>query len=197
VLDCLVRNTSMIFFYDQMRPHEWYNYRHAWNLNLSIPRRHFAVEQFDERLGPFFYEDLELAYRLQERHGLRVWYAPEAAALHDHRYTLEGYFAREHAMGRAVVHLWECNADCYRATYGGDLEEACLEFCRRFVESEGRRGAELFDRLQQMVTRRPDELAPTPLVRHELIRLIYDAHLPLKRLAFRRGLLEASGVPIA
>ena len=191
VFDRMIQNTSMIFFYDKMKPHTWYGFRHAWNLNLSLPRRYVETLRFDERLGPFFYEDLELAYRLEHEFGLRVWYAPEALLLHDHRYTLEQYLQRECAMGQVAPALWRCNPDCFRATYGADLDERYITYCRQFVANEGRREDELRSRLDRVVTRRPEELAASAAMQVELMELLYHAHLPLKRLAFRRGVLSA------
>jgi glycosyltransferase involved in cell wall biosynthesis len=191
IFDRMVQTTSMVFFYDQMKPHGWYGFRHAWNLNLSLARRFVETLRFDERLGPFFYEDLELAYRLEHQHGLRVWYASEALLLHDHRYTLDRYLEREFAMGQVVPGLWRCNPDCFRATYGADLDRAYIDYCRQFVRREGRHEAERRARLEQLVARRPAELTTSPGRQAELIRLLYDTHLPLKRLAFRRGLLSA------
>jgi GT2 family glycosyltransferase len=192
LFDRMIQTTSMVFFYDRMAPHEWYGFRHAWNLNLSIHRRHLEHRRFDERLGPFFYEDLELAYRLQEQEGLGVWYAPEAAARHDHRYTLDDYLDREFRMGQASVRLWTANPDCYRAIYHADLDDRWLEYCRRYVEIEGRYEDDRLDHLLRLSNRSPEDATPGAAIQSELVQVLYDAHLPLKRLAFRRGVLHAS-----
>ena len=193
VLDELIEATSMIFFYDQMQPHAWYNFRHAWNLNLSLPRGCLGTLRFDTRLGPFFYEDLELAYRLQTGLGLRVWYAPECLLLHDHRYSLAGYLERERRMGAAAVRLWQCNPDCFRATYRRDLDDEFVSYCRQFVEYEGAREDELLSGLRAVVEQPATTLPEDAQARAALLRVLYQAHLPLKRLAFRRGLLAACG----
>lgn len=190
VLDRLMQTTSMYFFYDQMQPHAWYNFRHAWTLNLSLPRRCLETHRFDERI-PFYFEDLELAFRLEQRHGMRVWYAPEALVVHDHRHTFEGYLRREANMGKFALRLWRCNPGCFRAIYGSDLDQAYLDYCRRFVETEGRRSDEMHAWLSQIVARRMDELGCSPEVQPAFIKSLYFAHLPLKRLAFRTGLLDA------
>jgi GT2 family glycosyltransferase len=191
VFDRMIQTTSMIFFYDNMKAHAWDNFRHAWNLNLSLPRHPVERLRFDERLGPFFYEDLELAFRLERQLGLRVWYAPQAVLLHDHRYTLDSYLAREFAMGQAALRLWRCNPDCFRAAYRADLDATYVGFCRQYVEREGAREAELEASLRAVVERPLAELGPRGELRRDLIRVLYHAHLPLKRLAFRRGLLSA------
>lgn len=192
VFDRMIQTTSMVFFYDQLRPHEWCNYRHAWNLNLSIPRAVLGDRRFDEALGPFFFEDLELAWRLEIESGVRVWYAPEAVAVHDHRYTFDGYFDREFALGEAAVRLWEANPDCFRSTYGGDLDEAFVDYARRYVAVEGRREKPFRRRLAAIAGRPMTDLANSTDVRDEIVQALYVAHMPLKRLAFRRGLLAAA-----
>jgi hypothetical protein len=189
VFDRMIQTTSMVFFYDRMQPHRWYNYRHAWNLNLSIPRAVLGERRFDEALGPFFFEDLELAWRLEHESGVRVWYAPGAAAEHDHRYSFEGYFERESALGASAVRLWRANPGCFRSTYRADLDDAFLEYARRSVRADGPHEDEWRRRLRVVAERSTADLADSAEVRNDLVQALYLAHLPLKRLAFRRGLL--------
>ena len=191
VFDCLIQSTSMIFFYDRLKPYHWYNFRHAWNLNLSVARRYCEDVRFDEALKPVNFDDLEWAFRLEHERGLKVWYEPAALSVHDHRYTLGGYLSREAHLGRMAVVFWRCNPDCFRAVYGGDLDDGFVEYCRQYVEREGARETELRADLRAVVERPAAELASSRLLRTELLRTLYDAHLPLKRLAFRRGLLSA------
>lgn len=191
VFDRMIQNTSMVFFYDQMSPHTWYGFRHAWNLNLSLRREYLVTRRFNAALGPFFFEDLELAWRLEQECGLRVWYAPEAHAIHDHRYTLGGYLERERALGAAALRLSRHAPECYRAVYGGALDDEFLEFCERFVATDGRRADEQERWLRDLVVRPADNVFPTAEIEQELVRALYLAHLPLKRVAFRRGLLDA------
>ena len=181
LFDRMIAETSMIFFYDQMRPHTWYNFRHAWNLNLSLPRTLLGTERFDESLGAFFFEDLELAYRLERKYEARVWYEPAAAALHDHRYTLDGYLKREHALGAAAPRLWACNPDCFRAVYQSGLTDSLVDYCRRFVEVEGRRETEMRAQFLALVQRSPAEFGDSPDAMRDLLQTLYFAHLPLKR----------------
>lgn len=189
IFDCLVAESSMIFFYDRMEAHAWYGFRHAWNLNLSVHRRFVSARQFDERLGPFFFEDIELAFRLEREEGVRVWYQPEAAAYHNHRYTLDGYLARERALGEAAVRLWFADPACFEATYRSELDQRFRDYCRQYVEFDGFREEELRDRLAEFVAEPATTLPTEQRRRKTLLQLLYEAHLPLKRLAFRRGLL--------
>lgn len=60
VLDRMTRETSLLFFYNTMDGHEpmrdW-GFRHAWTLNLSVPRA--ICEPFEERLALPMFDDLE------------------------------------------------------------------------------------------------------------------------------------------
>lgn len=194
LFDQLIQTTPMIFGYCDLTPRRRYDFRHAWNLNVSVRRSVLGRMRFDEQLGPFFYEDLELAFRVQQRHGPCVWYEPNACCVHEHRYTLDSYLQREAAMGSAAVRLWNANPECYRAIFKSDLDDAYQLYCGQFVRNEGGREAELRG-LLEMAARRPVSWLG---VREEalpgLTRLIYHAHLPLKRLVFRRALLEALDV---
>ncbi len=191
VFDRLIQSTSMIFFYDRMEPQRWYNFRHAWNLNLSVPRRYCESVRFDARLKPVNFDDVEWAFRLERVHGLRVWFEPAAGALHDHRYTLDGYLIREGHLGRMAALLWQCNPDCFQAIYASDLDDAFVECCREFVRREGAREAELLASFHALAERPSASLALDGELPAGLIPVLYHAHLPLKRLAFRRGLLNA------
>ena len=153
LFDHMIRDTSLVFFYDRMRPHAWYNYRHAWNLNLSVRRTCLDSMAFDERLGPFFFEDLELAWRLERQQNVRVWYAPEAQVLHDHRYTFETYLEREFALGRAAVRLWQCNPACFRDTYRLVLDQRYLDYCRQYLTLDCSRALESQARLTHILDR--------------------------------------------
>ncbi|MBN1345218.1 MAG: glycosyltransferase [Phycisphaerae bacterium] len=191
LFDRMVQTTSMVFFYDRMTPREWYGFRHAWNLNLSLRRRYLKTLRFEDRLEPVNFDDLELAFRLERQFDLGVWYEPEAVCVHDHRYTLEGYLRREALLGRVSTLLWRYDPDCYRAIYGADLDEAYIEYCRRFLKTEGRFEDERIARLQALVSRPSREVATSDATLAELVQALYDGHVPLKRLAFRRGLLDA------
>lgn len=191
VWDELIATTPMIFFYGSMQPHAWHGFRHAWNLNLSLPRELLDGERFDEHLGPFFFEDIELAYRLEQRCDARVWYEPRAHLLHVHRYGVDDYFRRETMLGRAAVRLALCNADCHRAIYGAALDESYRGFLRVSVQQDGRFEAQRLARLRMWGERSASTLPGHATARQEMLELLYDAHLPLKRLAFRRGMLQA------
>ena len=190
LFDRLIAESGMIFFYHDLQPQGLYNFRHAWNCNLSVDAE--AVRQaggFNEQLGPFFFEDLELAFRLEQR-GWQVRYWPEAVTTHDHRYTPDAYLRREHLLGRMAVWLWRANPQCFEAVYGARLDREYVAYCRKFVadqQHEAERMAEQFrswDRLPM------DALTSWPAGGSAMIELLVAGHRVLKRWTFRCGLLE-------
>lgn len=191
LFDEMIARTPMVFFYPRMQPRQWYDFRHAWNLNLSLRREHLAGQRFDERLGPFFYEDVELAYRLERGAGLRVWYEPDARLTHEHRYTLDGYLARETEMGRAALRLARANPACFAALYGSPLDGRYVGFCERYVRAEARYEGDHIANLRAVVEQRRIALASDDASVARWLEVLYQAHLPLKRIAFRRALTEA------
>src|SRR5690606_37985358 len=117
--------------------------------------------------------------------GLPVWFRPEAVAPHDHRYTPESYLEREFRLGYSALGLFAASPECALAIFGADLTDAAeLEYARRYVEHESRREAEMLDAFKALASR-PADAWPGD----DWLALAYAQHLPLKRLAFRRGLL--------
>lgn len=203
LFDCLVRETSMIFFYDQMTGprrddpwHDW-GFRHAFGLNVSYPtalvREVGSYAVFPEKYG---YEDTEIAWRLKRRFGMPVLFRPAAVATHDHRYTPDGYIERELKLGHAAVGFARTAPDCARDLFGRDIlsgEERA--YAEAFVQRERAQAQRLLATFRA--------LANTPAAAVDgsshalLVRALYEQHLPLKRYAFRRGYLAAlRGEPI-
>jgi len=201
LFDRLIRETSMVFFYDRMherlasgqvdRNHDW-GFRHAWTLNLSVPRAAFdACGGFDERLRFPCYEDLEFAYRVTEATGAPLRFAPEAVAHHDHRISPDDYLRREEMMGRAVAEFAAASPQCAMAVFGRDIrsrEE--VVYARQFVAREGDAAGRLRETFRSWAK------VPATAIGGEhgtaLLRGLYEQHLLLKRWTWRKGLLAAN-----
>ena len=190
LFDGLLSETRMIFFTCDLHDGSNYGYRYAWNLNLSVARR--LVDRlsgpFAESLRPVFYDDVEFAYRLMGGDE-RVFYCEKAEATHSHRYTFPGYFEREALLGIMAHELYEINADCFRDIFGSDLAELIANAQRALPldHADARRTLALFSKASH--TALPsDECA----LRYDGL---YAAHLPLKRRAFRCGLLAQVDFP--
>jgi hypothetical protein len=186
LFDHLVARTRMIFFYSELARGNCYDFRNAWNLNLSL-KRELLIEggAFSGELRPCMYEDLELAFRLAGQRRA-VWYHERARAWHNHRYSLAGYLVREVLLGLMAPVLWRANPDCFTAVFGGDLD-AAVAVAERSVPQDVRDLSRVLAGLASSAQRAAPE-APC----EELLELWYLAHLPLKRRAFRVGLLAAT-----
>ena len=209
LFDRLVRETSMVFFYDRMDAaladgtadagHDW-GFRHAWLLNLSAPavlvREAGGFSVFPSTYG---YEDDELAFRCRERFGTRVLYRPGAVAHHDHRLTPADYLARERRLGFAAWGFAGMAPECAQEMFGRDVRsESEIAYSRAFVERERpnaeRLCATLLDLADLPADAVPSRDHPTGL---PLARALAQQHLLLKRWEWRRGLLEAASAGTA
>lgn len=191
IFDELLQSTSLMFFYDRLRAGQWYNFRHAWTLNLSGRRELLVRERFDERLAPVNFEDLEWAFRL-ERRAIRVYYHPAAHVEHHHRYDLERYLLRERQLGMMAVRLAQVNAGCFRAIFKSDLDESLLAYCADFCAREAADAESLRQFLAGELARPAATLPADDSARRSALQTLYFAQRPLKRHAFRRGLLDAA-----
>lgn len=75
--------------------------------NVSLDRELLVAEPFDEGFPHAAWEDIDVAYRLQARHDLRLVYAPEAVVEHDHPTDLGRFCRRQARVGAAAVALLE------------------------------------------------------------------------------------------
>ena len=207
-----LRETSMVFFYDQMITpdgvllrgcdHDW-GFRHAWNLNLSLERSLAEeVGGFRPALANCCYEDVEFAYRATrpggagERGGgenglIPVVFEPEARAEHDHAYTARGYLEREWRLGYSAYGFAVAAPEAARAVFGRDVaapEE--YAFARAFVAREGGREGGFMRVFEGLEGVAPDAGGAGEAGRWA-VDLAYGQHLLLKRLAFCRGLIAA------
>lgn len=200
LFDRLLRETSMVFFYDRMDgpaslgdPMRDWGFRHAWTLNLSVPtdlvRDAGGFTVFPQ---PFYgYEDVELAFRLSEASATPVLYRPAARVEHDHPMTLAQYLRREYTLGHEAITVARLRPRCARAVFGREVgapEE--IAYARLFVEREERAVRQLHGSLLQ-ASALPAS-AGDGLHGALLVRTLYEQHLPLKRWFWRRGLLDAA-----
>jgi len=186
VFDGLVRDTSMVFFYDGMRAGQMYGFRHFWTCNASAPAELIrSVGGFEKRLRPVFFEDCELGFRLERATGTGVYYPPAAENVHDHAMTWDEYRARERRLGEMAVRLARANPECFSAIYG---TSDVVALARRFAEA-----LELDRGDRNRAERELGRWVNRPL--HEvrdwasMKQMLYLLHLPIKRALFREAFL--------
>lgn len=193
LFDRLVRETSLIFFYDQMdaaqgdRWRDW-GFRHFWTLNASAPQRAVlaagGVTAIHDTYG---HEDIELAFRLGRQFGMPVLYRPGARGIHEHRYSPADVMRREMSLGAASWRFARVSPEFGLALFGRDVTgEAEAAYSLEFVERE-RQAAERLAADFESLSRMSAMCVPS-----ELLQALSRQFLLLKRHLWRRGLLEAA-----
>jgi len=72
--------------------------------NAAVPREAFlAAGGFDEDFAAYGFEDMELAFRLEERVGVRFRTLPSPVPVHVHHHTLTEYLGKKVECGRASL----------------------------------------------------------------------------------------------
>lgn len=199
VFDELVARTRMIFFYAELIDGRAYNFRYAWNLNLGVHRRLIARLMdrsgsgggpFTDQLQPVFYDDVEFAHRLIGD-AEAVHYCAAARAPHRHRYDFAGYFEREALLGVMAVVLARVNPACHRAIFGESPDAVMARARAGLIHdvSDTRRMLTAFHAAAERAW--ADNNAS------DACATLYALHLPLKRRAFRCGLVAAGERPDA
>lgn len=198
VLDGLLRDTSMIFFYDRMTPGALHGFRHFWTCNASAPAEQVRrIGGFEVRLRPVFFEDCELAFRLERECKVSgthadatsgVYYHPAAVNVHDHRLTWDDYRRRESALGRMAHRLAIVNPACFEAIFGRSDIASFAESCRHWLALDARDHAAAEVELTRLLAMPLSGVADWPSLRTAL----YAMHLPIKRRLFREGFVAAA-----
>lgn len=194
VFDGLVRDTSMVFFYNTMEDGKTYGFRHFWTCNASLPAKHVReVGGFNTRLRPVFFEDCEIAFRIERagRHG--VFYHAAAVNVHDHRLTWSDYSARERMLGTMAVKLAHANPSCFAAIYGDSrVALPAGQFAGTLALDAGDIArAEVA--LKNWLDRPLASVESWP----ELRETLYALHLPIKRRLFRESFVAAASTQSA
>lgn len=189
IIDRMIRETSMIFFYHRMKgadpDHDW-GFRHAWLLNLSCPsdlmRAAGGLTVFPCTYG---YEDDEFAFRAVKTFGARVLYEEQAVARHDHRIPARAYLEREYRLGYAAVGFASRSPECARAMFRRDVlsDEEVTRSRERCGATEA-----ISPTLEWFLGL---DLKPGTEATVREIEAFYERHLPLKRWAWHVGFVEA------
>lgn len=204
LFDRLLAQSSMIFFYDQMiaedgtvlgdRDRDW-GYRHAWNLNLSLPTcLAREVGGFCPAIANCCYEDIELAWRIAQSRegGVPVLFRPEARAPHDHHYTPASYLEREYRLGYSAYGFAKASPGCAKSVFGLELDSVDeLAYAARFIAHEGRAEPSLRRSLESLASIPAAAIGVGPQA-ITLLKTLEQQQIMLKRLAFRRGLIFAA-----
>ncbi|MFH1012692.1 MAG: hypothetical protein V1760_03000, partial [Candidatus Peregrinibacteria bacterium] len=78
-------------------------YKFFYTSNISLKRSFFEKEWFNETFRGYGWEDIELGYRLVKKHGMKLFYEPEAKAYHHHVVMEADLSEKMQVIGRAAV----------------------------------------------------------------------------------------------
>lgn len=78
-------------------------YKFFYMSNLSMKKSLFEKEQFNLKFKQYGWEDTELGYRCWAKHELRLYYEPDAKALHHHYMDDSALPKRMQTVGRSAV----------------------------------------------------------------------------------------------
>lgn len=191
LFDRLVAQTQLLFF-----AHDGIDstmatpttYRHIYGLNMSAPTA-LAMELggFPDIANAYGYDDIELAYRLEDVGNAQLVFAPNARVEHHHRMTPRDVHRREYLLGRSAWRYARFNPEFARDLFGRDIRsDEELAFCGAFL-SHGRADAQRVERsFLELEHRAPD------CVEKELLPTLAQQWIPLKRYLWRWGLLDAA-----
>lgn len=78
--------------------------RYLLTQNVSVPRAALeAVDGFDEEFGAYGFEDMEIAFRLEDQTGLKFYALPSAVGEHVHHHTLDEYLQKKLICGEQTL----------------------------------------------------------------------------------------------
>jgi len=190
VMDSLLSDSPAVFFYGQLQPNQWHDFRCCWTLNLSVRKADFlACGGFHEHIRPVYYEDLAFGHRLMGKETKGVWYEPAAKVLHRHPTTLDQYFDREELLGIMAPVLARNCAGAFGVIFGTRDLEALARQYRAWVEMDGAMHRWIYERMKEWVSLPATALGEGES-RQRTLMTLYQMHIPLKRLAFRLGFLK-------
>lgn len=103
-----LENSGWQFGYNFLKP-GWVNHKEPFKFfytsNISLKKSFFEKECFDENFTCYGWEDIELGYRLWKKHNMKLYYEPQAPALH-HHYLDESYLEKKmQNVGQSAIHF--------------------------------------------------------------------------------------------
>jgi hypothetical protein len=190
VFDVLREQTPMIFFYHQMKALEWYDFRRAWTLNLSVRHADFVrTGGFAIPLRPYGHEDIEFAFRLLGAQRKGLFFDPSLVVLHRHPMTFADYLNREEGLGLMGPVLHDVSPVVFEQLFGTTNLDALAAQYRAWTQMDLPTHSYIWQRMNEWVDL-PESALGTGDARERLLMALYQMHIPLKRLAFRLGFLR-------
>jgi len=100
-MEWLEKDVTIQFAYRDLLRGEAASWRHFYTSNLSMKAEYLRGNPFYEGFRSYGMEDIELGYRLERRHGLRMSFLQEAVGFHVHPTTFRDSCRRAFHVGEA------------------------------------------------------------------------------------------------
>ena len=94
------------FNYKVIKDTENCSYKFFYTSNISLEKKWFDDNIFDEDFKYAAFEDIELGYRLEKK-GLKILFNKNAIAYHHHRYEPKQFFDRQQIAGKSALILFK------------------------------------------------------------------------------------------
>lgn len=94
-----------LFAWDRVRTQPELDFWLLYTCNVSLKTALLGRERFDERFPHAAYEDVELAYRLTRRAGMRLRFLPAAVGIHHDRKEFGSFKQRQERAGASAVYF--------------------------------------------------------------------------------------------
>lgn len=79
-------------------------HQYTYTIHISLPTQVAKALPFREDITRYGWEDIEWGQRLAKQ-GIKLFYEPDAKALHHHHMTLEQSLKRMETLGKSLVHM--------------------------------------------------------------------------------------------
>lgn len=86
-------------------------FKFFYTSNISLKKSFFERETFNENFCFYGWEDIELGYRLQKHHDMKLFYEPGAIAYHHHFFDESGLKKKMRNVGKSAVHFQRLQPD--------------------------------------------------------------------------------------
>lgn len=96
---------SPLFDYRNLTPWKQTDFYHFYTNNLSIKTKFFLTHQFSDKFNGYWWEDIELGYRLSQDQ-MQLIFLSDAIAYHNHKYTISDFVNRERTVQKHLSTLF-------------------------------------------------------------------------------------------
>ena len=99
------------FAYNKLTPNNETGFKYFYTSNISIKTELLKKNPFSKEFSSYGWEDIELGYRLEQNHDLKIIYNPDALAYHSHEIPEESFEKRMKSVGKGALTFEKLHPD--------------------------------------------------------------------------------------